>query len=219
LRKTVLYSLAALTIILVLGATISPTMAANYNQVSVKVGDTGTYRVSFTSSTDNKSTVLVWGIVGSLVYLNYTNYAPSGAVHTKGQYIVDVYAGSFLTYLYLTAGNLTKNDGLYHGSTGLWINDTTSMIIAGVNRTVNHFRISNGLQEAWWDKETGLMVKANIWFFGWGNYTMISSTAWSAPAPPPSLFSNPMTLVAIGEGVLIIVLIALMALRGRGKKR
>jgi hypothetical protein len=162
---------------------------------------------------------LVWGIVGSQVYLNYTNYAPGGSVHTKGQIIVDVYAGSLLTSMYLIAGNLTKNDGLYHGSTGLWINDTTSMIIAGVNRTVNHFRIPNGAEEAWWDKETGLMVKANIWFFVWANYTMISTTAWSAPAQPPSLFSNPMTLVAIGEGVLIIVLIALMALRGRGKKR
>ncbi len=222
MRKSLACSLAALSILLVLCATLSPTTAANYNKVSVRVGDTATYKVSLTASTDNKSTTLVWGIVGTLVYLNATYYLPSGAVDSKNQYLVDVYAGSvLLTYMFLIAGTLSKNDPLFHGATGLWINDTTSMVIDGVNRTVNHFRAPGGFEEAWWDKETGLMVKANIFlFFGWLNYTqMLSTNAWSAPAPPPSLLSNPMTLVAIGEGVLIVILALLLLRRGGRRKK
>jgi hypothetical protein len=194
-------------------------MAANYNQVSVKLGDTATYKVSVSGSTDNKSTILVWGIVGTVVYVNSTFYLPNGTIDYKSQEIINVYNGGLLTYMYLVAGNLSKNDAPYHGWTGYWINDTTSMIIAGINRTVNHLRTYGGLNEVWWDKDTGLMVKANIWFIDWFNFTMISSTAWSAPQQPASLLSNPMTLVAIGEGILIIVLIALIVLRGRGRKR
>jgi hypothetical protein len=219
LRKTYLYSLAALSILLVLGATINPTMAADYNKVGVKVGDTATYKYSTTGSTDNKSTIFVWGVVGSLVYLNFTIYTPSGTVDGKVQYLVDVYAGELIPrYLYLIAGNLTKNDALYHGSTGFWINDTTTMIISGVNRTVNHFRLPGGLWESWWDKETGLMVKANILYYVWFNYTMISTTAWSAPAQPPGLFSNPMTLVALGEGLVIVLLLVLVSRRGKRRR-
>lgn len=144
------------------------------------------------------------------------NIHPTGTVDLKDQIIADVYGGGFLTFMYLIAGNLTKNDGLYHGSTGLWINDTTSMTISGVTRTVNNFRDSGGIEEAWWDKETGLMVKANILaFFVWLNYTMISTTAWSSP---PSGLSTA-TLLAIGEGAIIVLLLVYIVVSRRGKRK
>jgi hypothetical protein len=225
LRKRVAYPLALLFVLLVLTATTSSAVAADYTKIGVKIGDKATYALSETGSTDNTTTMLVWGILGTQVYLNFTDYTPSGTVDVKYPAIVaDVYAGGgsgSVGYMRLIASNLTANDELYLGSAGYWINDTTSMIISGINRTVNHFKILGGDVEVWWDKATGLMVKLNFWrhITGWYNLTMISTTAWSAPAQPPSLFGNSWVLVAIGEGVLIVALIALVALRRGGKKR
>jgi hypothetical protein len=214
LRKNLAYALALLSILLVLTASARSVAAADYTKVGVKVGDTATYRLSETSGTENKSTILVWGMIGSVVALNETDYTPAGAVNYKVTYYIDIYAGSLSLYWYLIASNLAKGDEVYHGSTGLYINDTTWMIVAGVNRTVNYISLMSGLWESWLDKGTGLMVKFNFWFLGWKNYTMISTTAF-APASPPSLFSNGWALIAIGEGVLILILIVLLALRGR----
>jgi hypothetical protein len=215
LKKSLTYSLVALSILLVLSASTNSARAENYNFVGVKLGDTATYRLSQTGTTDNKTTVLVYGIVGSLVYLNFTNYTPSGTVDTKNQILEDVYTGGIFC-VYLIAGNLSKNDGLYHGSTGLWINDTTSMIISGVNRTVNHSRLPSGLEEVWWDKETGLMVKANIWVLVWINYTMVSTTAWSS-SPPSGLSTT--TLLALGEGAIILLLLVYIVVVRRGSRK
>jgi hypothetical protein len=198
------YSFAALSVLLVLSATINSAIAANYNFVGVNLGDTATYKLSETGMTDNKTTVLVYGIVGTLVYLNFTNYTPSGTVDTKNQVLEDVYAGGIFC-VYLIAGNLTKNDELYHGSTGLWINDTTSMVISGVNRTVNHSRLPSGLEEVWWDKDTGLMVKANIWLVVWFNYTMISTTAWSASTQAGVILNLPTLALTGGVGIVALI--------------
>ena len=221
MRKRIAYPLALLSILFVLTATASSAAAADYTKIGVKIGDTATYALSETGSTDNTTTLLVWGILGTQVYLNFTDYTPLGTVDVKRQVIADIYAGSSVGFIDLVAGNLTVNNELYSGSTGYWINDTTSMIISGLNRTVNHFKILGGDVEVWWDKATGLMVKSNFFrhITGWYNLTMISTTAWSAPAQPPSLLSNSWVLVAIGEGVLIVALIAFVALRKGGKKR
>jgi hypothetical protein len=90
------------------------------------------------------------------------------------------------------------------------------MTVAGISRTVNHLRTPDGQFEVWWDKETGLMVKANVFIIFWGNYTMMSTTTFAAP---PGLFSNPMTLLALGEGGVILILLVYIAVSRRGGKR
>jgi hypothetical protein len=216
LRKTLVGALAVLTILLVLSATINTAPAADYTKVGVKLGYTATYKSSFTLSAANKTYFLVWGVVGTLVYLNITTYLPNGTVDTSGQDLIDVYIGG-LTSTYLIAGGLSANDGIYHGSVGggYWINDTSTMAVAGISRAVNHLRTHDGLYEVWWDKETGLMVKCNVWLLGWYNNTMTSTTAFAAP---PGLFSNPMTLLALGEGAVILILLVYIVMSRRGGK-
>jgi hypothetical protein len=45
-RRSLVYSLAALTILMVLVASTTPAVAADYTKVGVKVGDTATYRTA-----------------------------------------------------------------------------------------------------------------------------------------------------------------------------
>jgi hypothetical protein len=216
LKKRLLCTLAALSIFMLIVASAGNVAAADYTKVGVKPGDTATYRSSFTTLDDNKTDFLVWGVVGTLVYLNITNYHPNGAVDSRTQFPIDVYIGG-LGSVYLIAGGLSANDEIYHGSrgAGYWINDTSTMAVAGISRTVNHLRTPDGQFEVWWDKETGLMVKANLFNLYWFNYTMMSTTTFAAP---PSLFSNPMTLLALGEGGVILILLAYIAVSRRGGK-
>jgi hypothetical protein len=185
----------------------------------VKVSDTATYELSETTGEDNESTMLVWGITGTVVYLNFTYYKPSGAYDGMNNYSIDIYHGSD-SYYFLVAANLTQDNGIYHGSSWMYINDTTWMVIAGINRTVSHFKSQDGTVEAWWDHATGLMVKANVWtmMFKWINFTMISTTAWSTPAPPQSAF-NTTTIVAIaGVGALALIVGFMVGKHGKGKR-
>ena len=215
MKKTLSCTLAALTILLVLSATINTAPAVNYANIGVKVGDTAVYHSSFDGSTANKTVILVYGIVGTQIYLNITDYLPNNAVANKYQLITDTQAGSFLGWLYLIASNLTTNDPVYSGAI-YKINSTKSMSIGGATRTVDVLNITTIGLTAYWDKTLGIMVKLNLWFFGWSNYTMISFTSPGAPSAPGGLSLS--ILAAIGEGVVIIVLLVYIVMSRRGHK-
>ena len=207
-------TLAALTILFVLSATINTAPAVNYTKIGVQVGDTAVYHASFTGSNANKTVMLVYGIVGTQVYLNLTNYFPNGTVAYKTQIITDTQAGSFLGWLYLIAANLTTNDPVYSGSTYM-INGTKSVNIVGT-RTVDVLNITGGYLFAYWDKTLGIMVKLNFWFFGWSNYTLVSFTSPGAPAAPSGISLT--TIAVIGEGAVIILLLVYIVISRRGGK-
>jgi hypothetical protein len=217
LKRKMAIALATLSIILVLTATTSSAMAANYSKLGVQVGDYAVYKSSLTGSTVNKTVMLIYGIVGTTVYLNFTDYLPNGAIADKSQIILDTVAGSFAGWAYITASNLTAHDPVYSGAI-YKINETKSMTIGGAARTVNHMNFTGwGVYlDAYWDKTLGIMVKLNFFLWiGWMNYTMISFTS---PGAPPGGLST-MTLVAIGEGVVIVLLLVYIVVSRRGKRR
>jgi hypothetical protein len=216
MKKTCASALAVFSLLLVLSAASATPLAPDYSKVGVKVGDTATYRSSFTTEIWNKTKLLVYGIVGTVVYLNYTNYNPDGSPTPTGQWTIDVLAGSFLLFGFLIAGNLTAGNPFYSGCP--WaINGTSQMVVGGALRTVNHANYNGGGFNVYWDQATGLMTELHLSFMGWQNYTLLSTTAW-APDTVPSLLN--MTTIALIEGVVIIVLaIALVVVASRRRKR
>lgn len=163
MRRSLVYSLVALSILMVLVASTTPAVAADYTKVGVKVGDTATYRTAMSGSVVNKTVYLIYGIVGTVFYINYTYFLPNGAVSSQGQLVGDTVTGGILNVL--VAKNLTANDRIYSGSP-IKINDSSVMTFGGVSRVINHARILNGTDESWWDKDTGLIVKMNFWSVG-----------------------------------------------------
>lgn len=182
--------LAVLLALLTMLANCTSASAADYTKVGVKVGDIADYKTSTDWGTYNRTHLLVYGVVGTVVYLNFTDYNTDGTVNNTRQIMGDILIGTWPIYLYLTAANLTAGDPIWSGS---WakINETITMTVAGASRTVNHLRtrassqMPDGTFEVYWDKETGLMTKLNVWYFGWINMTIISTDAWSIVTPPP----------------------------------
>ena len=160
-------------------------MAADYTKVGVKVGDTADYETSVSYVDYNRTHMLVYGIIGTVITANFTDYNRDGTVNKTWQIAGDISIGAYPMFLYFTAANLTAGDPSYAGST--WtINETITMTVAGIPRTVNHIRLPDGSFEAYWDKATGLMTKLNAFvIIYWYNYTMISTDAWSIVTPPP----------------------------------
>jgi hypothetical protein len=160
-------------------------IAADYTKVGLNVGNTADYQTSVTGRAYNRTHLLVYGIVGTVIYGNFTDYNPDNTVNQTYQIIGDILLGSNNIFFFFTAANLTAGDPIYSGAS--WtINETITMTVAGTSRTVNHIRTADGLFEAYWDKATGLMTKLNAWYIYWFNMTIISTNAWSAPLPPPS---------------------------------
>jgi hypothetical protein len=216
LRKSLGYSLALLSILLVLTATTSSTTATNYTKVGVKIGDTAVYHSSFTGSTINKTVIQVYGIVGTQVYLNFTDYYSNSTAAPSYQMITDTFAGSFSGWVYLIASNLTANDPIYSGC-AYKINETKTMSIGGGTRTVNHLNATGWgfIINGYWDKTLGIMVKLDLFLWiGWRNYTMISFTS---PGTPPGGLSTT-TIVALAEGAVIIILLVYIVMSRRGHK-
>jgi len=213
LKKTYLSALAALSIFLVLSAASAAPLAPDYTKVGVKLGDTADYRTSFTVTTWNRTHILVYGIVGTVITLNYTFYDPSGTVGSSGQMVGDIYNGAGSIVDYLIAADLTALNPIYVGAAEA-INDTSQMTVAGALRTINHIDYYGGFFEAYWDQATGLMTELHLMtFVGWMNHTLLSTTAWSAP----SLLN--MTTIALVEGIVIIVLlIALIVVASRRRR-
>jgi len=174
-----------LLVLLALLANCTRASAADYEKVGVKLGNTADYDTSLTSHAYNRTHILVYGIVGTLVYLNFTYYFPNGTVGDEYQWIGDVFAGvPNYFYVYLLAANLTAGDPIYSGAS-MTINETVTMTFAGTPRTVNHLLLTSWPLEAYWDKATGLIAKLNFWLLGWINMTIISTDVWSTVTPPP----------------------------------
>jgi hypothetical protein len=169
---------------------------------------------AMSSSTINKTVFLVYGIVGIAFYINYTYFLLNGAVSSQGQLVGDTVTGGMLCAL--VAKNLTTNDRIYSGSPTK-INDSSVLTFGDMPRIINHARISGGLYEYWWDKDTGLIVKINLYSAGWLNMTMISTTAWF-PAPPPASADNPLMLPLLVMSALVAVLLVAIVLVARRKK-
>jgi uncharacterized membrane protein YiaA len=220
LRKIVLCSLAALTIILVVGATINPTMAANYNQVGVKVGDTADYKIDMTTITDNKTRLYFTYISKTIVSFDDLSFWPNGTLHSSTSWTGNVSTYEFPIYFCLLAAGLKVGDHIGTNPVSPTIDVNTTLTAAGASRLANHAHLEGFLfyLDGYWDKETGLLVKGSffsLFYLGWFNATLISTTVWS----PSGALS--MTTIALIEGAVIVMLLIAMVFmaRRRGKHK
>jgi hypothetical protein len=193
--------LAIVAVLIVGSMSRSPLcLAADYTKVGLAVGNTADYATSASYQTYNKTHLLIYGIVGTLIYGNYTDYNIDGSVNDTYQIVADVLAGGYYTYTRFIAANLTAGDPVY-SSASMTINETIQMNVSGIQRSVNHLNIPSGYLDVYWDQATGLMTKLNLWLFGWLNMTLISTDAWSpvTPPPPPPTVSAPFAVKLSGE--------------------
>lgn len=216
MRKKLAYGLALLSVLLVVSATYTPALATTY-QLGVQAGNTADYTAAISSiSNVTKGHMSVHNATGTIAGLDFTFMYPNGTVATSSSIsvMVDVTStnGSDIGFIFLIAKNLTHGDSVYPTAT-LTINETTTMIVAGANRTVNHLSLA-GVDNFYWDKATGVIVKMNFFFFAWINLTMTSTNMWSAGG----LFGlDTTTLLIIGGVVVLVIIVAAVLLMRRRK--
>jgi hypothetical protein len=225
MRRKTAYSLVLLSMLVAVSMVYNPAVAApNYKLVGVQVGNTADYSTIIGNSTwtapDTKLHISVFSVSGALVTFNSTYYFTNGTVDNSPDldksFQVNVTAPSLSTlfgWISLTAANLTAHDAVFYGSTGT-INETTHMIVAGVNRTVNHLSLSGGAWNLYWDKPTGIMVKMNFWLLAWLNYTMTATNMWSAGGGGLGLSTTTLLIIG-GVAVVVIIAAALVLMRRR----
>lgn len=199
-----------LTILLVISSTCVPTLATSYT-LGVQAGNTADYTASLSANaTVARMHLLVQNVTGTTAGLNTTYYFSNGTVSENTFGSVDVSAGSFLGFLFLIAKNLNQSDPIYSGAT-ITLNASTTMNVAGADRTVNTLSVAGALF-IYWDKATGIMVKLAFNSSGWFNMTMTSTNMWSG-----GLFGlSTETLLIIGVvGVVVIIAAAVLLMRRR----
>ena len=210
-----IHRLVLFSIFIILTITFRTSLAADYNQVGVRVGDTADYDAQLSSYIDVTSLHIdVYGIVGTTVTLNLIYYFWNGTQQSTFQVSGDISngAGNPYFYLYLITPNLQVGDAIYSGASAT-IDKTDKMNIAGASRSVNHYSIGDASWDSYWDQTTGLTVKLTYWFFGWTNLTLTSTSLWSGG------LSETVILVIVGVSIFIIgVILGYFIGRGRGEK-
>ena len=200
-------------LVLFLAAMVTPVLGATYT-VGLDLGTTADYNVSETSGVIDRAEIEVYGILGTEITLNVSSYNETTLDHfTIYRNDVANESAYFLGFYYTVAAGLAAGDPLYPNSL-LIINETITETYDGVSREINHVKVNDGTFEAWFDKETGLMVKINLWFFNWINSTLMTTTAWE----PVNLLSTT-NLLLIGVGVEFLVIVLLVVRRGGSKKK
>jgi hypothetical protein len=222
-KRKLLAAFALLSILLASSALLTPSKAADYTKIGVKIGDNSTYSFTLVNSTINVRadfSSYVKNVTGTLVTLNFTYYNPGGSVNTTllfGPFNVSTGEGGI--GFFLICANLSAHDPVNVLPSVPSINETVSMVAAGVTRTVNHLNMSIGATRfnVWWDKPTGLMVKLTAIgpasLPGLGNFTLTSTSLWSLGGLPITTT----TLLIIGVGAIIVVVGVAVVLHGRGK--
>lgn len=192
----------------------TPSRAADYTKVGVRVGDTADYVSSITGKNYTRLHILVYGLTaGTVVTLELTYYDSNGKQYPWGTVTGDTYLGSGYIFYYLVAPNLVEDEGIFHGAS-YTINETTTLTVAGVSRSVNHLRLDGFYYlDIYWDQSTGIVVKCSIWFIGWTNLTMTSTSLWSAG------LSSTQLLIIGGAVVVMLVAVAYYVGRRRGRRK
>jgi len=193
MRKALPFALAILSVLVLLSASLTSSLAADYTKVGVKMGDTADYLFA---SSDRKmdgavAHVSIQKVEGTKVTINGTIRYPNGTMQAQS-ISGDVYSGQNSSYYFLICANLTQGDQVYSGSQ-MKITETISMSIVGALRDVNHFSSENILASfnIYWDKLSGLMVRLDGSGFGYSiTATLTNTTAWSPSPQPPSETNN-----------------------------
>ena len=178
MKKESALSLLLLTLIMLSTMTLQVS-ATDYTKAGVKVGDTADYTYSNSFSTPTATGrfhIQILEIAGFYVRLNsrelYLNNSEGPALLLAG----NVSADDSETFPYLVVANLSQGDNLVREDDARFqwwpIDNTTIMIAAGQNRTVNHTKFTGQehlptnviyySNEAYYDKITGLLIASII---------------------------------------------------------
>jgi hypothetical protein len=228
LNRKIAYSLALLTMLLVLSVVTNPTNAITFTP-GVKAGSTADYKVLGNPAlTYNRTHITVWGTTGSYVALTATNYRPNGAIDSvvAHNYSISSYGGSsFLdaVFYWVVGANLTKGpDEILSAFPGVFVVNNLTMTAAGVSRFVLHAN-GSGIYvtyfDMYFDRATGLVIQGNYATgVGWINVTLVSTNVWSQPAPAESPFSTTSIIAIAGVGIVALVVGLLVGRSGKRKK-
>ena len=262
MNKKVALGLLLMSLI-ILSTTISTVSATDYTKVGVRVGDIAGYASStltgFGETSTGIGTITVVGyyieilqIAGTNVTINVRDIFPD---NSKGPNIIvfgNVSSSDSQILLYLIPANLSQGDNI--GTDSYHIDRTTTMIVGGTNRTVNHLQgypeyisvpgapfnpggpdiVNSTLSyDAYYDKITGLLVKADITntvYYG-GNYwevytyiqTLTSTTVFPmqnttfASQNPEANTIAPILITAAGIAIAVTMVAVAIAQHRRQK--
>jgi hypothetical protein len=170
----------------------------NYTKVGVKVGDWANYSVKTNQTgmeTATGTNITILAVDRLNVTYRITPYNSSGPIllQTNWGNISDGMGtvGQPPLYWWLIEPDLAKYDPLCARSS-LWVNETVTMTINGVPRECNHLRRDYaylgetipGSVDFYWDKATGITVKADIILHAFGTtwhiqWNMTTTSLWS----------------------------------------
>jgi hypothetical protein len=217
MKKNLAFGLVVISVFLLLSATFASTKAASYTQLGVHTGDTADYTykqdIPAPINASNAARINFTSVSGTYIRITLTTYYPNQTVSSTNNRQGDVSIGGNYTYLYAIATNLAKDDPIFSGAT-MKINETIILAIAGGSRIVNHFvgTVGAAYYDLYWDKETGLMVKANQHLLTdghlWQNLTLTSTTVFS-------FGFDPVLLVLVGGAIGVVVVAAIIIVRRR----
>jgi hypothetical protein len=192
----------------------------------VKAGDTADYQVVGNPALPyDRTHITVLGTNGYYVALTSANYKPDGTLYSveARNWSVDFYGGgswNIAVFYWVVGGNFSNGYEILAAVPGVFVTDNLTMTVFGVSRFVLHATgagIVVNYFDMYFDRQTGLVIQGNYNTpAGWINVTLSSTNVWS---PPEGLSAS--TLLVIGEGVIIVVLLVAMVFIARrgGKHR
>jgi hypothetical protein len=202
-----------------------PAAATNYVAVGVRAGDTADYVFS-TPTSSGKLTIQVLQIDGTNVTVNMQETYTNGTAEPY-----DIITGNLapapgtpnLLFPYLVPANLSQGDIVFpiniQTNEQYAINETITMNVNGLNRTVNYLNYTLTEPElgfyslqAYWDKATGLAIQTNETITGKivalpeipaGSYVynLTSTTAFTTTQPTAN--ATALLILTIGAGILV----------------
>jgi hypothetical protein len=236
LKKETLLAVILLSLVVTLSIVTTSASATDNTKVGVKVGDTADYTYSISTPSGTLDTeryrIEILQIASTDVTIDLRSVYLNNSEGPDNIITGNVSSGDNPIFPYLIPANLGQGD--YVDNLVMWVDNTTTMIVAGQYRTVNHFdmiislpAIPAGVNWTWsndvyYDKITGLLVKWNWTLAGYFSpypngtrisyiRTLTSTTAFTSPITVP-------LITTAGTAVVAITIVAAIATSHRKLK-
>jgi hypothetical protein len=198
MKKSILFTLLFLSLITI-STIMLPAAAIDYTKIGVREGDTADYTSSTMTGMGETSTgigvittigfhIEILQISGENVSINVRDIYANNSEGPNATFFGNMSSSNYEIFLYLIPANLSQGDYAVTAPSQYYIADsyhivgTTTMLVAGVYRIVNHVQSSDpifipgapidlgGLMimketcsyDAYYDKVTGLLVSADL---------------------------------------------------------
>lgn len=216
MRRALLSMLATISLLFIVAAATTPSLAADYGKVGVTAGDWVDYSVKYYSTSPsqpeseyisqyhNRVHVDILRVMGTTVTLNVTMFYPNQRAPSEA-YNVDI---SRSLCCYLSVAGLNKGDPAHIGA-NIAVEDTIYMTIMETQRNVNIIEPSAALDAQvilYFDQTTGILVESHrsSLMFGW----MVEKVTSTSVILSPQI--DPVTgLVTVVASVSIVAMISI----------